>query len=56
MAEHIEGAFPRLVPDGYRETSPPDLLYNCVGWAAGDTSRWWWPDKASYWPKGAQRE
>lgn len=56
MPEHIDGAFPRLASDGYSETSPADLLYNCVGWAAGDTSRWWWPDEASYWPEGARRE
>lgn len=56
MADHIERAFPRLVSDNYSETSPPDLLYNCVGWTAGDVSRWWWPDDASFWPEVSRRE
>jgi hypothetical protein len=36
--------------------SPPSNRYNCIAWAAGVTSQWWWPDaimimrKLCYWP------
>jgi hypothetical protein len=40
--------FPRLTPVNHRVTSPPDLEYNCIAWAAGDTTRWWQP--GIYWP------
>src|SRR5271163_1349100 len=33
--------------------------YNCIAWAAGDASRWWWPIRlpgVNYWPKGVPRE
>jgi len=38
-------------------TSPETAEYNCIAWAAGDTSRWWWPDslESSYWPDDVQR-
>jgi hypothetical protein len=38
-------------------TSPPDDLYNCIAWAAGDPHRWWWPDPyhERHWPAGAPR-
>ncbi len=53
----IEAAFPDLRISGYRVTSPDTVGYNCVAWAAGDTSRWWWPDslETSYWPDDVQR-
>jgi hypothetical protein len=40
-------------------TSPGDTLYNCIAWAAGDNTRWWWPlplKGINYWPKGVPRE
>jgi hypothetical protein len=40
--------FPRLTADNYRVTSPATADYNCVGWAAGDVSRWWQP--GVWWP------
>ena len=39
--------FPHLTPANHRETSPADPRYNCVAWAAEDTSRWWQP--GVYW-------
>ena len=33
-----------------RVTSPADVKYNCVAWAANDTKRIWWPDEDYYWP------
>ena len=53
-----ESLFPDLARTGYRLTSPPDPLYNCIAWAAGFTDAWWWPDPAGfdYWPAGVPRE
>ena len=54
----LELAFPGLAGGGYRPTSPPDDGYNCVGWAAGEADRWWWPDTPgrNHWPAGVPRE
>ncbi|MDA1018365.1 MAG: hypothetical protein O3A00_28410, partial [Planctomycetota bacterium] len=40
--------FPRLDSSQFEVTSSPDVGYNCVAWAAGDSERWWQPGK--YWP------
>lgn len=56
MPHVVERAFPNLGRSGYAITSPQDRNYNCIAWAAGDTSRFWWPTPFSYWPGGAQRE
>lgn len=42
--------FPLLVPGNHRITSPVDELYNCIAWAAGESSRWWQPGSPYYWP------
>jgi hypothetical protein len=44
--------FPRFKSVQFYLTSPADPSYNCIAWAVGDTSRWWWPDKNpyTYWP------
>jgi hypothetical protein len=60
MVERIELAFPGLRGTGYQVTSPPDETYNCIAWAAGDTTDWWWPDEpdnldSSHWPAGTPR-
>jgi hypothetical protein len=60
MAGRIEQAFPGLRGTAYRVTSPPDDVYNCVAWAAGDTTDWWWSDEpdnpdSAYWPPGVAR-
>ena len=51
------GAFPLLLPDNHRVTSPPSRQYNCVAWAAGDSQRWWWPDEqeVGHWPADVPR-
>jgi hypothetical protein len=47
--------FPNLID--YVVTSPKDPSYNCIAFAAGDTSRKWdpgmLPDPGYYWPPGA---
>ncbi len=60
VGHRLEQAFPRLVGSGYQVTSPQADRYNCIAWAAGDPSNWWWPDEAgqpdsSYWPPNVPR-
>jgi hypothetical protein len=43
MMEHLEKLFPALLGSGYQVTSPRDEAYNCIAWAAGDTTDCWWP-------------
>jgi hypothetical protein len=52
----LESLFPGLRDSGYVVTSPAEIRYNCVAWAAGDEEQWWWPDEDSYWPEGVARE
>jgi hypothetical protein len=59
MSERLETAFPGLRTTSYQVTSPADPRYNCIAWAGGGTSDWWWPlesDRRTYWPVGASRE
>jgi hypothetical protein len=48
--------FPRLKPDTVNVTSPEDLSYNCIAWASGSNSRWWWPGPDGFWPPGAPED
>ena len=54
--DDLESLFPGLRGSGYLVTSPADIRYNCVAWAAEDEEHWWWPDEDSYWPEGVARE
>jgi hypothetical protein len=49
--------FPHLADEGYAETSPPSIQYNCIAWAAGRSDEWWWPDAlgAYFWPETVPR-
>ena len=56
--EELEKAFPRLASDQYEISSPKARRYNCIAWAAHDTTRKWdclfFPAPPRYyWPKGA---
>ncbi|MEX2317113.1 MAG: hypothetical protein WD669_08175 [Pirellulales bacterium] len=44
--------FPQLAGDGYEVTSPHDVNYNCIAFAAGVVDVWWDPlDRDGYyWP------
>jgi hypothetical protein len=57
VRDSLEHAYPRLTTGSYRVTSPADRSYNCVAWAAEDTTRWWWPDpmQVHYWPERVRR-
>jgi hypothetical protein len=48
VSAELEGAFPSLAADGYMMASPKTQAYNCVAWAAGDSTRWREP--RIYWP------
>lgn len=50
--------FPNLQTSDYEITSPKTPSYNCIGWAANETHRWWEPDQYNtyYWPPAAKRE
>ncbi len=51
--------FPGLSLQSCVVTSPAALHYNCIAWAAGDASRWWWPtgsQQQRYWPAGVAEE
>jgi hypothetical protein len=60
----MPGSWPPLHHPGLTDsscvvTSPKANAYNCIAWAAGDTSRWWWPVPLrgiNYWPRGIPRE
>lgn len=54
----FEKHFPNLRESRYLITSPNTPSYNCIAWAAGDTTAWWWPDPQFqyYWPQYAPRE
>ena len=56
MTEDLRSAFPAL--RDYHETSPREKRYNCIAWAAGDDTQFWWPDPYAdrYWPAGVPRE
>ena len=59
MCYHQLPEFPQLEQHAYLKTSPADPRYNCIAWAIGDTSRWWWPepyDPRCYWPPGIPKE
>lgn len=44
--------FPRLAAGNFSITSPTTWRYNCIAWAAGDDTKWWWPVN-KYWPGGS---
>lgn len=49
--------FPNLDKEGYAITSAQTPKYNCIAWAAGDNTRFWWPDTGNvlYWPEDLPR-
>jgi hypothetical protein len=49
--------FPNLADRDHEVTSDKTVTYNCIAWAAEDTTAWWWPDPyyIYYWPPGVTR-
>jgi hypothetical protein len=58
MKAYLKEAFPILEKDGFDETSPASAKYNCIAWAAGQETDWWWPYQHPdyYWPEGQPHE
>ena len=50
------GEFPRLRKSNHTVRSDYDPSYNCLSWAAGETSRRWDPTPGYYWPPSAPRQ
>ena len=50
--------FPNSSSDPFLITSRKDNAYNCIAWAYGDISKWFWPDNdyRSFWPKDIPHE
>lgn len=58
MTDGLEHLFPTLRSANYQVTSPRDVFYNCIAWAADDIGNCWWPSNppVSYWPPQVPRE
>src|SRR5947209_6796281 len=58
LAPERESIFPLLTKRLYEVTSDETADYNCIAFAAGDETRWWWPDPDGqyYWPSECRRE
>lgn len=41
LSKFRENKFPNLARAGYRVTSSETPLYNCIAFAAGDSTQWW---------------
>jgi hypothetical protein len=50
----LEEDCPGLATGAYEIKSPKDPVYNCVAFAVGDVSQWWYDAKVRgyYWPPG----
>jgi hypothetical protein len=55
---HLLEYFPNLRDTHFIVTSPQDISYNCIAWAAAENDCWWWPDPMfiSSWPDSVSRE
>jgi hypothetical protein len=51
----LKKSFPNL-DSRFVITSPRDGDYNCIAWAAADTSQVWWPSPDGYWPVAGATE
>lgn len=49
--------FPKSKQEPFLVTSPPTSHYNCIAWAYGDNTKWFWPDsqKIYFWPNDIPR-
>jgi len=48
--------FPNLKQSGFRVTSRPTSVYNCLAWAAQVDDAWWDPAPGYYWPDQVSRD
>lgn len=53
LRNRIERDYPNLIGSGWKLRSPGTYNYQCIAWAACDTTRRWWPigdPPVTYWP------
>ena len=55
-AQLLITAFPKLSDEDFEIVEPASERYNCIAYAAGDTTRRWWPNGIDYWPSWATRD
>ncbi len=50
--DSYKNIFPNLKNEDFKLTSPMTVGYNCIAWAANDSTRCWWPSSLIryYWP------
>lgn len=50
--------FPNSFIDPFLKTSERTGSYNCIAWAFGDNTKWYWPDPGNnyFWPDDIPRE
>jgi len=50
--------FPNTKQAPFILTSPKTSSYNCIAWACGDNTKWYWPDASNiyFWPNDVPRE
>ena len=48
-------SFPNLRYEGFTVVDQPSDTYNCIAYAADDTSQWWAHESDGYWPPCATR-
>ena len=50
-------SFPNSKLDPFLVTSLQTTHYNCIAWAYGDNTKWYWPDSANiyFWPNEISR-
>ena len=46
-------SFPNLSGENFQIVGVCTEQYNCIAYAAGDTTRRWWPNGIDYWPSWA---
>ena len=54
-AEILTRAFPNLTSEEFEIVEQASDRYNCIAYAAGDTSKWWDHNEDNYWPSSATR-
>lgn len=54
--EDLTVAFPSLSGEDFKILEPPSRNFNCVAFAAGDTTRIWDYNEGYYWPPWATRD
>ena len=54
-AQLLITAFPKLSSEEFEIVERASERYNCIAYAAGDTSKWWDHNRNHYWPTPATR-